>query len=120
MLIGRNPVRYDLCRDTVTVYHKDGETIKRTVYGSAFLEFKKNINIEKTGSQEVNSFLLVIPCGTQVVFPGDKVVRGTGPEISTREEWAAFIPAKVPQMGVVKNVDVRYWNGNIVHVEAGG
>ncbi len=115
-----NPVDYRLCNQTVTVYHKDGETYRRTVYDRAFLDFKKTQNVEKTGSRESSSFLLVIPCDFQAVFPGDKVFLGKGPEISTREEWSAFIPAKVPGLVVVSYVDLKYWNGKICHEEAGG
>lgn len=45
---------------------------------------------------------------------------GEGAEISTREAWAALIPAKVKGLAVVKYADPKYWNGRMVHVEAGG
>lgn len=114
------PVDYRMCNQTVTVYHKDGDTYTRTVYTRAFLDFKKTQTVDKTGSKEANSFLLVIPGGTQAVFAGDKVMLGEGPDISTRDEWAAFIPAKVPCLVVVSYADPKYWNGKIVHTEAGG
>lgn len=103
---------------TVTVYHQEGYA--RTVVDRAFLDFRKTRNVEKTGSSEVNSFLLVIPCAVQGVFVGDKVLLGEGPEVATREAWAALIPAKVPGLVVVRYVDPKYWNGKLVHVEAGG
>ena len=115
-----NPVDYRLCNQAVTVYHKDGESFRRVVYDRAFLDFKKTENVDKTGSREAGSFLLVIPCETQTVFPGDKVFLGKGPEISTREEWSAFIPSKVPGLVVVSYVDLKYWQGKICHEEAGG
>lgn len=115
------PVDYSKCSQTVTVYHWDGkETYTRTVYDQAFLDFRKTRNVDKTGSREANSFLLVIPCDSQTVFVGDKVILGEGPEIATREAWAAFIPAKVPGLVVVQYVDPKYWQGRMVHVEAGG
>ncbi len=116
----RPPVDYSLCSQTVTVYHKDGETITRTVYREAFLDSRKVRNVEKTGSREVNGFLLVIPGEAVTLFPEDKVVPGEGPEVATREEWAAFIPVKVPGLVVVKYVDPKFWRGRQVHVEAGG
>lgn len=116
----RCPVDYRLCNQTVTVYHKDGEVYTRTVYRNAFLDFRKNQTVDKTGSKEANSFLLVIPGDVQAVFVGDKVILGEGPEIATREAWAAFIPAKVPGLAVVSYVDPKYWNGKMVHTEAGG
>lgn len=116
----RSPVNYRLCNQTVTVYHKDGDSYSRKVFDNAFFEFKKNEIITKTGSSEVNSFLLVIPCVEQGVFNGDKVLLGTGPEIASRDDWAAFIPAKENGLCVVKYVDPKYWHGRMVHVEAGG
>ena len=113
------PVDYRMCNQTVTVYHKDGDTVTRTVHTNAFFDFKKTQNMDKTGSREVNSFLLVIPCATQAVFVEDKVLLGIGTEI-TPEEWAAFIPAKVPNLVVVKYVDPKYWGDQMIHVEAGG
>ena len=116
-----SPVDYRLCNQTVTVYHWDGkDTYTRKVIRNAFLDFKKTQNVDKTGSKEANTFLLVIPGATVPVAVGDKVQHGEGPEIATREEWAAFIPAKVPGLVVVKYVDPKYWHGSVVHTEAGG
>lgn len=117
----RSPVDYSLCNQTVTVYHWDGKTAyTRQVIHNAFLDYKKTQNVDKTGSKEANSFLLVIPCSEQGVFVGDKVILGAGPDITTREEWAAFVPSKVPGLAVVSYVDPKYWQGRMVHVEAGG
>lgn len=116
----RAPVDYAKCNQTITVYHRNGDTITRTVYNRAFLDFKKTENVDKTGSREASSFLLVIPCSSQAVFIGDKVILGEGPEVISREAWAALIPVKVPGMVVVGYVDPKYWNGEMVHVEAGG
>ena len=116
-----SPVDYSLCTQTVTVYHWDGkDTYTRKVFTDAFLDFKKTQNVDKTGSSEVNGFLLVIPGPSAPVSVGDKVLLGEGPEIATREAWASFIPAKVPGLVVVKYVDPKYWHGSIVHTEAGG
>ena len=116
-----NPINYDLlCRQTVTVYRKEGDKYARKVYSKAFLDFKKTQSVDKTGSTEANSFLLVVPGASQAVFIDDKVLLGEGPEISTREEWAKFIPANVEGLVVVKYVDPKYWGGQMVHTEAGG
>lgn len=115
------PVDYSKCSQTVTVYHWDGDHgCTRTAYKQAFLDFKKTQNVDKTGSKEANSFLLVIPCSTQGVFVGDKVLLGSGPEISTREAWAALVPSTTPGLVIVKYVDPKYWKGRMVHLEAGG
>ena len=115
----KGPLDYRLCNQTVTVYHKDGGKVIRTVHTGAFLDFKKTENVDKTGSKEVNSFLLVIPCSEVCVYPEDKVLLGTGEEI-TAAQWPSFIPVKVPGLVVVKYVDPKYWGGKLVHVEAGG
>ena len=118
----RSPVDYRLCRQTVTVYHKDGDTITRTVFHKAFLDFRKNQNVEKTGSSEAQSFLLVIPTQDNIipVYVGDKVLHGEGPEVPDREAWASFIPSRIPGLVVVRYVDPKYWGDQLVHVEAGG
>ncbi len=116
-----SPIDYSrLCNQTVTIYHKDGDKFARTVHNNAFLDFRKNQTVDKTGSKESNSFLLVLPGAAQAVFVGDKVLLGEGPEVATREAWADLIPAKVPGLVVVSYVDPKYWNGKLVHTEAGG
>lgn len=114
------PVDYGLCNQTVTVYHKDGDNIMRTVYDRAFLEYKKGLNVDKTGSHEATSFLLVIPGPVQAVFVGDKVLHGAGREIATVDEWRRFIPANVPGLCVAQYVDLKFWDGKIIHTEASG
>lgn len=115
------PVDYRMCNQTVTVYHWDGkDAYTRKVFTEAFMEFKKTQNVDKTGSSESNSFLLVIPGSAVPVSVGDKVILGVGPDVSTREAWASFIPSKVPGLVVVKYVDPKYWHGAVVHTEAGG
>lgn len=116
----RDPVDYSKCNQTATVYHAEGAVYTRRVYDRAFLDFRKTRNVDTTGSREANAFLLVIPCTEQGVFVGDKVMLGAGPEVATREQWAALIPAKVPGLVVVQYVDPKYWEGKLVHVEAGG
>ena len=113
-------VDYSLCCQTVTVYHREGDTCIRRVIRDAFLDFKKVESIGKTGSKEVNSFLLVVPCGEQAVFVGDKVILGEGPEVTGREDWAALLPAKYHGLVIVQYVDPKYWRGRLIHVEAGG
>ena len=116
------PLDYRLCNQTVTLYHWDGQdtVTRRVIEKGAFLDFKKVQDVSKTGSSEVNRFLLVIPCSESPVAVGDKVLLGAGPELSSRADWAGFIPAKVPGLVVVKYVDPKYWKGRMAHVEAGG
>ena len=99
------PIDYRLCNQTVTVYHKDGDKYIRAVYKRAFLDFKKTQNVDKTGTHEANSFLLVIPCDHQIIFPKDKVFLGEGPEITIRAAGAEVIPANVA--GLVVQVKMK-------------
>lgn len=120
LLKPRPPVSYALCNQTVTIYRMDGQSCTRTVRHDAYLDHKKVQSVDKTGRKESSSFLLVLPGSTVPVSVGDKVVPGDGPESSTREDWGALIPAKVPGLVVVQYVDVKRWGGEIVHTEAGG
>lgn len=118
MVKQHSPVDYSKCDQTATVYHLERDkTVTRMVYPKAFLDFRKNQTIDKVGSTQVNSFLLVIPCKTCGVCVGDKVVMGIGPE---NIDWTQFIPTLVPEVVVVKYVDPKYWKGRMVHIEAGG
>ena len=114
---------YSLCQDTVTVYHEENGAVTRTVHSPAFFDFKKTENVDRTGSSEANGFLLVIPGDSQACHVGDKVMLGEGaavPAENVMTWWRSFIPAKVDGLVVVKYVDVKRWNGAIVHTEAGG
>lgn len=126
------PLDYQLCNQTVTLYHAElGEEFQciRTVFHGAHLDSKKVQTTDKLGSKEANSFLLVLPSGWKGrpcwktdfhLAAGDKVILGEGPLIEDRAAWAAFVPVKVPGLVVVKDVDVKYWNGRVCHIEAGG
>lgn len=125
MVLPFNPafaIDYSLCNQAVTVYHADlsAGAFTKNVYDRAFLDFKKVQTVDKTGSHEANGFLLVIPTSEPCVSVGDKVFLGIGPEIKTAKEWAEFIPSKVSGLVVVKYVDNKYYNGVMIHVEAGG
>ena len=114
---------YSLCQQTVSIYHVEDGEVTRTVVYPAYLDFKKTENVDKTGSSEANSFLLVIPCHVSPVHIGDKVMHGEGPVVDAEDPlkwWRTFIPAKVEGLVVVKYVDPKYWNGEMCHVEAGG
>ena len=116
-----NPVDYRLCNQTVTVYHRNGDGDYSTqVFDNAFFDWKKTQNVDRTGAREANGFLLVIPCSVNPLHVGDKVLRGAGAAITTREAWAALIPSKIPGLGVIQSVDEKYWRDRLVHVEAGG
>ena len=114
---------YSLCKQMVSIYHYDNGEVTRTVVYPAYMDFKKTENVEKTGSQEANSFLLVIPCQESPVAIGDKVMVGEGPVVDSEDPakwWRNFVPARYVGMGVVKYFDPKYWDGQMCHVEAGG
>ena len=115
------PVNYaTLCHQTVTVYHKEGESITRRVLKNVFFDSKKTQTLGKTGNREQSTFLLLVPGDTQTVFPGDKLLPGQGKNIATREEWSALLPATVPGVVVVADVDCKYWQVRMVHLDASG
>ncbi len=114
---------YSLCRDSVTVYHKDGGIVTRTVHAQAYIDFKKAQEVDRSGSAEDNEFFLLVPGSTPACEVGDKVVLGEGPQVpesGVAEWWRQFIPVKVANLGVVRYVDMKRWNGENVHTEAGG
>ena len=139
------PVDYRLCNQTVTIYHQTGAgaafACTRTVFKGAFLDAKKVASVDKTGSRETNGFLLVLPSGWggrpvwaqpadynaaphRVGFftlaPLDKVMMGEGPEITTRQQWAELLPANTAGLIVIQDVDVKFWQGTVCHVEGAG
>lgn len=140
----RAPLDYSKCNQTVTIYHVVKGTpsayCKTIVRGGAFLEFRKNANVEKTGASEVNTFLLVIPQGADgktfflpqacdgltvkgdnyTIAAGDKVLLGEGADIASPIAWAALLPSNTDGLVVVRYIDPKYWQGSICHVEAGG
>lgn len=143
------PVDYSLCDQTVTLYHAGfgadgrGFACARVVFAGAHLDSKKVQTVDKTGSRETNGCLLVLPSGWNgrpvwiaptefegldaagragrfTLVPGDKVLLGEGPEIAAREAWQRLVPAAVPGLVVIRDVDPKYWRGAVTHVEGGG
>lgn len=114
---------YGLCRQPVTVYHEDGGAVTRTVFPQAYLEYERAGETGRTGSTGTSGFLLVVPGCEPACQVGDKVMAGEGPEVPDEGQaawWRALIPSKVPGLAVVRRVAPRYWNGEMVHTEAGG
>lgn len=127
------PLDYSKCDRAITVYHLDAsKQVHRIVIEHAFLEQERAHDTKKTGGVEQSSFLLVIPQSSCVYLPPaqfageegtytlanlDKVLPGVGPVVGL-DDWAAFIPARVPELVVVSNVAVKYWQRQICHLEA--
>lgn len=117
------PLDYSKCNQTVTLYRAtfspEFKCERKVIKDRAFLDFKRTENVDKTGNKGASSFLLVIK-GEVDIKPQDKVFYGIGKEITTREEWADFVPPKQTGLVVVEYVDPKFWNGKVCHMEAGG
>lgn len=126
---------YSFCRQTVTLYHPTFAPefkCRRTVFKGAYLDLREMGDTASLGeSRERRCFLLLPSGGTRPVWsmqpqeqnsffiePGDRVMVGEGPEITSREEWSHFVPIRVPGLCVVKEVAVKRWKDTVQHVEA--
>lgn len=118
---------YSLCRQTVTVYRREAGNIVRRVYPRAYfeqrrqkrLDFRENQTHSRVGDRAAGSFLAVIPGPEQAVFPGDRLYLGVGPQLAP-EDWVDFLPTRVPGLAVAVWAEPKFWNGRILHTEAGG
>lgn len=106
----RNPVDYRLCRQTVTVYHRERDKVTRKVLENVFFQRKRKRVVDKNGIQDHWGFLLIVPGEEHNIFPGDKIVNGVGGEA----KWSDLVT-----QCVVKWVEQEYWDGRPVHTEAG-
>lgn len=132
----RSPI-YDLCRQTVTVYHAcyNPFRVTRCVIHGAYFERKTVQIVDKSGGKSCDEFLLVIPNknarrvapalfngipGVYVLECGDRIVEGVGEEITTREQWGSFVPANRPGVVTADWVRDMGCRNVLYHVEAGG
>ena len=104
-------VDYSFCCQTVTIYRQTPEKILRQVIPGCFLQWKDTLG-------ESRDFLLIQPGEEQLVFPGDKVFEGIGPEV-TLESWDPFSPTVLPGLGEVTYASAYHWEGKFCHTEAG-
>lgn len=132
----RSPI-YDLCRQTVTVYHAcyNPFRVTRCVIHGAYFERKTVQTVDKSGGKSCDEFLLVIPNknarrvapalfngipGVYVLECGDRIVEGVGEEITTREQWGSFVPTNRPGVVTADWVRDMGCRNVLYHVEAGG
>lgn len=106
---------YSLCDETVTVYRKTEAGILKRVVDGVRLICQTATAAESYGKSRSKKFLLIIP-GDYPLQPGDRVFGGIGPEVT---EWDAFVPAVVEELYEVSFVKPCYWDGELVHWEAG-
>lgn len=108
------PIDYRLCDRTVTIYRKQGSQILRQVIENAYLQWHRQQRTEVMGRSNQQKFLLIVPGDAQNVFPGDWVVEGIGPEVSS---WCDVTQNKAA--GEVSYTEPYYWEGTLCHTEAG-
>ena len=114
-----NPLDYSLCTQTVTLYRKEDQCIRRQVLENCFFRLEQRRNVDTLGYRSEPAFLLIVPGQTQQVFEGDRILEGAGPEVGP-DAWSQFIPALVSGLAVVTYVTPYHWDGVLCHVEAGG
>lgn len=103
---GAAMVDYSMCCQTVTVYRRTETGIFRQVIPGCFFQQE-----ERKG--ESPEFLLIQPGEEQLIFPGDRIFDGIGPEIRL-EDWGASAPA-----AEASYARVYRWEGKFCHTEAG-
>lgn len=112
------PVDYSLCCQTVTAYRRTEEGIQRTVIPGCYLQWQEELDEDGIRIRDENKFLLIQPGEKQLVFPGDRVLPGVGPEIQM-EEWESFAPSGIRGLVIVEYATAFRWEGVFCHTEAG-
>lgn len=100
---------------TVTLYRREPEGIRRQVLEDCFYSWQEELLEEETGLHHAVRFLLVIP-GACDIRPGDRVIDGIGPETV---DWESFLPVTVPGLSQVAYVKPCYFGSLLCHTEAG-
>ena len=111
-----NPLDYSLCSQTVTVYRKTGEEVIRQVAENCHLSRQTSVPTEHYGKSTEKCFLLIIPGGAVSLQPGDRIYAGIGPETIN---WDTFVPAAADDLYEVSFAKPCFWEGELVHWEAG-
>ena len=100
-----------LCTQTVTLYRRQGSAVQRIVLEGCYLEMEQRLSRDALGQQREYRFLLIVPGQEQMVFPGDRILEGIGPE---ELSWAL-----TSGFAQVEYAKVCCWEGSICHTEAG-
>ena len=107
-----------MCCQTVTVYRKTPDGVICTELSGCYIRWQEEVDYDRLGRQTQRKFLLIQPGECQLVFPGDRVLEGVGPEI-TLADWPSFIPEVVEGLGEVAYATAYIWQGKFYHTEAG-
>ncbi len=105
---------YPLCDRTVTVYHRQGEAVTRRVVHGCWYHYE-DVCDENLVQGFARKFLLIQP-GENMIYPGDRIFDGEGPETV---DWDTFLPVNVPGLSQAAYATPWQLNGQICHVEAG-
>ena len=117
-------MRAELCRQTVTLYHRSGQTVTRTVLRGVFVQQGRRQKPDVAGAKAGTMLFLVLPaaCGTPgtdyTLEPGDRLTEGEGPAVSV-QDWPLFVPDARPDVAVVEYVTPYTAGGVLHHLEAG-
>ena len=109
------PLDYSLCCQTVTAYGVREENVKRQVLENCYFAPETGQEAALTGKSRLKKFLLIIP-GDFPLQTGDRIFAGIGPEVT---DWETFLPAAVEELYEISFVKPCYWDGELVHWEAG-
>ena len=112
------PVDYSMCCQTVTVYRKAVREISRTVIPGCYLRWQTEAGFDSLGHTLARKFLLIQPGDAQLVFAGDRILEGIGPEIDGGQ-WDSFLPEQVEGLGIAEYATAYCWEGRFCHTEAG-
>lgn len=117
-------MRCDLFTQTVTVYRREENEVRRTVLQGVHWQRSRRSVPENGGTRTGVMLLLVIPAAAGVpgqdylAAPGDRVFDGEGPQL-TFSDWPAFVPAADDRISVLEYVTPFTLRGRLHHVEAG-
>ena len=106
---------YSLCCHTVTCYRREADGIRRQVLENCYLSPRHDTPTESYGKSQEKTFRLIIP-GDRPVSCGDRIYWGTGPETV---DWQSFVPALIPRVYEIGFAKPCFWDGQIIHWEAG-
>ena len=109
---------YSLCNQTVTIYRRDEKGLQRKVLEGCYFAYRDEQKETELGYFRQRPCLLILPAGVGDVRIGDKVYRGVGPSI-TASAWGSFLPSTVAGLSEINYVIPCYWDGELIHTEAG-
>ncbi len=108
------PLDYRFFDRTVTVYRKEGSQVLRKVIENTYLQWQSQQTEDTLGRRTQQKFLMILPGAVQSVLPGDWVMEGIGPELTS---WRQVL--EETSAAEVGYAEPYYWRGVLCHTEAG-